>query len=1155
MGYRRPRNLTSHFLALTVLIFSLFVPATVYAQVAGATLSGTVKDASGSTVPGASISIKNSATGITKEVTTDAAGFYTAPNLPPGVYEVASSASGFSTQVQTGITLTVGQQQVLDFTLAVGQVTQKVEVSSAAPQVELTSSAITHVVDPTLVQELPLNGRDWASLATLQPGVTAIKDQPSGGGLSPRGLRGWGTQLTVVGHRPTENNYRIDGISANDYSNAGPGNVFGAQLGVDAIQEFSVITTNYTAEYGRTSGGVVNAVIRPGTNTFHGNAYYYLRDEGLDARNFFDPPKIPPFHRNQFGGSAGGPIRKDKTFIFGDYEGIRQNKSFSGNSLVPSPAARGIGPNGQPTVAMLCLPNPANPIGPCVEQPLPGAGQGTPLNPAAPNPDPVTHIDQGILPYLAFYPLPNAGLIGHGDVGRFLTPIPQPLTENYVVGRVDQHFSEKDDLDGVYFYDRSHFTLPDNFLLSTTEAISARQFFSLEWTHTFSPQLVNTARIGYNRTTGEQNIPGVALQPIAADPAFSAGFIPGQPAPEISVSGLANMIGGLGSQAPQSYTQNSIQFYDDAFVTRGAHALKFGFVFEDLRNSYFNPGRKNGQFIFSGSIDSFLVNRPTSFNQTNFNISGIAAGVRDQIWGGYVQDDWRIRPNLTINLGLRYEMSTVPTEEHDRFQLVVPFLSGPITHVHNLWGDNSTLHNFEPRIGFAWDPFHDGKTSVRGGFGMYDLLPLSYLGQLFIPSTFPFTQAFSSAALPPGSFPSLSGVNLGPSSLLVYSPQRNPSRAYSMNWNLTIQRQVSKDWIGTIGYLGSHTVHSPWTANNPDEVYPPQVIPTKAGGGFLWPCGPDGKGDACAVGFLPTGTQAQPIPSAIINPNVGTIRATIFDGNSHYNGLQAALVGRIGNSLLTQESFEWGQCIDTSSNGGAVAPYNNSFDSLIIFALRGSRRGLCDFNVGKNFVTNAVWTLPSPKSNQVLKYVAGGWELNGIFIASTGAPFTMVIGGDALGQKNGTPVDFPDRIPGCNLYNSNWKASLEFVNLNCFTPATAPASMAAQCATNSFLAAPVAAPSGTVYCQNLLGNAGRNSLIGPKFVNLDFAIVKNTHVRENINVQFRTEFFNILNHANFQSPNDNNTIFDTSGALVAGAGVVDTAFDPRQIQFALRVIW
>src|ERR1700694_77207 len=357
---------------VTLVLLSLLVSIPTRAQVAGATLSGTVADASGSGVPNVTVSIKNTATGIGRELATDADGFYSAPNLPPGVYEVTFSAQGFSTKVQTGVTLTVGAQQTLNSALTIGQVSQKVVVTSEAPQVDLTSSAITNEVNSTTVRELPLNGRDWTSLAVLQPGVIGIRTQQTTTGTVNRGNRGFGNQLSVVGHRPTENNYRVDGITVNDYSNGSPGSVLGAQLGGDAIQEFSVVTANYTAEYGRTSGGVVNAVMKSGTNSFHGDVYWFLRDEGLDARNFFDPAKIAPFHRNQFGGSAGGPIQKGKTFIFGDYEGIRQNKGTSSGTLhVPSVAAR--------AGTMCSNPAGATPAGSCVTHQVAGS----------PNPDPV----------------------------------------------------------------------------------------------------------------------------------------------------------------------------------------------------------------------------------------------------------------------------------------------------------------------------------------------------------------------------------------------------------------------------------------------------------------------------------------------------------------------------------------------------------------------------------------------------------------------------------------------------------------------------------------------------------------------------------------------------------------------------------------------
>jgi hypothetical protein len=309
----RPKKIAASVIALVAFAFSPLLLATAHAQVAGATLSGTVADQSGGVVPHAAISIKNIATGITRISRTSAAGFYSTPNLLPGTYEIRATAQGFSSELQTGIELTVGEDQVLNFTLRVGQMTQTVEVTTEAPAVQLASSSISAVVNSTTVRELPLNGRSWTDLASLQPGVDAIQTQANFTSGADRGNRGFGAQLSISGARPQQNNYRLDGVSLNDYANGGPGSVMGGNLGVDAIQEFSVVTTNYSAEYGKTSGGVVNAITRTGTNNFHGSVYEFFRNSALDARNFFDVSKIPPFKQNQFGVAAGGPIQKDRS--------------------------------------------------------------------------------------------------------------------------------------------------------------------------------------------------------------------------------------------------------------------------------------------------------------------------------------------------------------------------------------------------------------------------------------------------------------------------------------------------------------------------------------------------------------------------------------------------------------------------------------------------------------------------------------------------------------------------------------------------------------------------------------------------------------------------------------------------------------------------
>src|ERR1700704_4439855 len=342
----------------------------IYAQGAGANLSGTVSEPSGSGGPNANVSIKNTATGVARDITTDSDGFYSAPNLLPGIYDITVSAAGFSTAVQTGLTLTVGAVQALNIPLKIGHATEKVEVVAIAPDVQLASSALSAEVDSTTERELPLNGRDWTQLATLQPGVTGVRVEA---GASNRGNRGYGTLLSISGHQPYENNYRINGISINDYSNGSPGSSLGVNLGVDAVQEFSVLTSNYSAEYGRGARGGGNAVTTCGTSRGAGDAYYFVRDKILDARNYFDPAAIPPFHRDQFGASGGLPIIKNKTFVFGDFEAIRQRKSDTFSNPVPSRAARGIAPGGT-TPSQVAFINGA---------PLPAAGQTG----AAPNPD------------------------------------------------------------------------------------------------------------------------------------------------------------------------------------------------------------------------------------------------------------------------------------------------------------------------------------------------------------------------------------------------------------------------------------------------------------------------------------------------------------------------------------------------------------------------------------------------------------------------------------------------------------------------------------------------------------------------------------------------------------------------------------------------
>src|SRR5260221_687342 len=459
---------------------SLLLSPSLQAQVAGGTLSGTITDASGAVVPTAEVVIKNSATGITTTVKTNTEGIYTAPNLLPGSYEVAVSAAGFDTEIKKGIVINVGSQPVFNLVLEVGVVVNRVEVSTDAPTVQLTSSEISATVNATTVRELPLNGRSWTDLAALQPGVSTIQTQPSFSNGSDRGNRGFGQQLTISGARPQQNNYRLDGISLNDYANGAPGSVLGGNLGVDAIQEFSVLTSNYSAEYGKTSGGVFNAITRSGTNAFHGSVYEFLRNSALDAKNFFETADAAkaPFKRNQFGGSVGGPIVPNRTFFFVDYEGIRQAKGIANVDFVPSPDAR----------------------------------QGI-IHDADGNPITVT-VDPQVQKYLPLYPVPQCS---GADICQFVFNGNQVVNENFFTTRIDHKFSEKDSLFGTYLYDKTPYTSPDSFGNVGLSTLSSRQIVAAEQTHSFTPSFVNAIRFGYNHERVDNDPTVTALNHVPAD--------------------------------------------------------------------------------------------------------------------------------------------------------------------------------------------------------------------------------------------------------------------------------------------------------------------------------------------------------------------------------------------------------------------------------------------------------------------------------------------------------------------------------------------------------------------------------------------------------------------------------------------------------------
>lgn len=1147
----RASHIYSKILLVLAVAASLVLAArSLHAQVAGATLSGVVSDPTGAGIPNVSVSIKNVTTGVNREVKTDADGYYTAPNLLPGSYEVTVTAKGFTTLVERGITLAVGATPVLNLSLRIGEVSEKVEVNTTVPTVELSTSTVSGNVDATTVRQLPLNGRDWTTLATLQAGVDTVPVQQPNQGTAPKGNRGYGNQMTISGTRPQQNNYRLDGISINDYSNGAPGSVAGLNLGVDAVAEFSVLTSNYSAEYGRTSGGVINAITRSGTNQFHGGVFEFLRNSALDARNFFDPPSVPPFRRNQFGGFAGAPIKKDKTFVFGSYEGLHQSLTGTAPVVVPSTTAR----QGE-----LC----ANANCTTFNQfPVATNGIGTYLTKFWPTPkasDLVCNLFSGA-----------CAVGGAGDTATESVQTASTAREDFFTTRVDHHFSERDSLFGTYMFDDAVTHTPDPLDTWLVGNLSRRQAIILEENHIFSAAWANSLRAGFSRVSAIVNSTISDINPAAKDKTLGIYSANPQFAPQITVGGLQGTGGGLGSDPTYHYHWNSYQLYDDAFWTHGLHSMKFGFAMERMQDNVLADLQPTGLIAFD-TLAHFLGNAPVSAIAT---IPGnlTERGIRQTLWGGYVQDDWRVRPRLTLNLGLRYEMTTVPTEVQGKLSNLRT-MNSPTTFTGSPYYQNPTTRNFEPRIGLAWDPFGDGKTAVRAAFGFFDFLPLPAAFSLAIDQSLPFYKFFTASSFPQcatGTFPTCVGdpnnISNNPAlnaTLQDAFIQFNPPRNYVMIWSLNVQRDLSKNTSLMVGYVGNRGVHM---LNREDDVN--DVLPTVASDGrLIWPT--FGAAAAAAAGNQCTTISLSP-GFCRVNTTVGDIRGLYWTGDSFYDALEATIKEKIGSSLNFQGSYTWGKAIDTGSATVIGDPFQTSISSPYFFC-KSCRRGLSDFDIGHSLSAHLIYDLPSPKSMGTLGSTAlGGWEIGTIVTAQSGVPFTPIVTQD-VGLQSADNWAFPSRIAGCNPIASNPKANPNgpiYYNQQCFTFPLQGSIPNSQCNFGFSSNTITDAVTGMPACLNVGGNVRRNSLIGPKLVDVDFSVYKNFPVHrisESFNVQFRAEMFNILNHTNFAPPINNvavlTTTTDPSGningtAVIPTAGLLDrTTTTSRQIQFGLKLTW
>jgi hypothetical protein len=1086
-------------LAILFFLFLTGVPA-VRAQVS-ASLTGLITDPSGARVRSAAITVKNVETGTTRSTVSDDAGRYQVLALPVGEYGIKVSRTGFREQIRSGIHLAVGQEAVVDLTLGVGEVKEQVTVKEDAPIVNATTRDISGVVGERQVKELPLNGRSYDLLLQLNPGIANFTSQKTGGtGISNSTTA---NNFAVSGNRPQQNIFLLNGVeySGAAENNMQPGGASGMLLGVDAVREFNVQRDTYSAELGKHPGGQVIIVTQSGSNQWHGSVYEFLRNNALDAANFFDQGSAPPFQRNQFGASVGGPIQSDKTFLFANYEGFRQNLHQTSAAFVPDAASRAA------AVA-------------------------------------------SVQPLINLWPIPPAGAPDFNGIALVFSSPLQTIREDFGTVRVDHTFSQKDSLAVVYTIDDGGDVTATPLDPFSSDILDLReQVLSLEETHVFSPTLLNSARVGYTRAgyffTGEPT-PGT---PAASVP----GFLMGLPVGAVVVGGSAAsnpqaQLGLAGSNNGSNLRihRNLYTFEDRVTLTRGRHQLSFGAWFQPFQSNETIALSQYGQATFA-SLATFLQGTSGTFL---FDPAPTEMNWRSLFGAWYAEDTIRISRKLTVTLGFRDEFSTGWNEAHGRaanYTFTNGVISAQPRVANSLFTTNNATFLPQPRIGVAWSPF-SAKTVLRAGFGMYNDLQdaLGYRTD----QNAPFNPTYSIPSLAVSKLPINPTAPIPATAKLVPGGvQPDMQTPTLISWSLRIERQISPNTSLTVGYVGSHGYHEivGVDANEPTPVICPAspcpvVFPTYD------PSQPTTATNSPTIGF-PIGSPlaGAPVPAGSYYIPAGTPKPTaslantwtwFSRGDSSYNALQVDVTRRISVGLSVRGVYTWSKTLDDGDSlnqttaGNAPGLVSNPFNLAV-------DKGLATFDVRNVGVVNAIYALPFGRGQGYASDLegwknglVGGWSVASIVTAESGFPFTP--------QLSYNPSNNGDtRNPVRPFLNPNFKGSVVIGNPSqWFNPA-------------AFIAPP--STSG------FYGNVGRDTYIGPGLATWDFSVLKDTAVRERLTVQFRAEIFNILNRANFNTPNlivfTPPTATNLTGLSGTAGAITSTSTTARQVQFGLKLLW
>lgn len=1060
-------------------LMALATPTALHAQVVGGTISGRVTDATGAVIPNAHVAVRNEETGGLRSLTTNRDGEFSAPSEPVGSYTLEAEAPGFSGYKNTGVTLTIGQTLELTLTLrAAGS--ESVTVNDAPLSVNTTTEQTAGLVNSRQVKELPLNGRSYDQLITLNPGTVNATNQRAGGvGTSNSSV---GSMFAVSGRRPQDNLFLLNGVEYTGASliNVTPGGTSGQLLGIDGIHEFNVVTDTYSAAYGKRDGAQISIVTTGGTNALHGSVYEFARNSFFDARNYFDGTRIPEFQRNDFGASLGGPIKKDKAFLFANYEGYRQNLGESLVTLVPDNNAHlGLLPNSKGVETAV----PVSPV----------SAQLLNLWPVANGPEVLD---------------PNTGFLT--GIAKWIGTAPQKIREDFGTTRFDENLGTNDTFNSVYTVDDSSATTPSADPYSYVTERLREQVLSAEEKHIFA-KIVNIARFGYSRASyyfyGYVPAAQQALTPSvrAGVPTYAvviAGSTASNGASSITTAGA-----NVGSN--NGITRNLFTFDDHGYYTVGKHSIQAGVWVQRLQSNDNLAQDQYGQAAFN-SLTTFLAGTIKTFT---YAPTTTELGWRTLFVNAFLEDTYRITPRLEARVGFRSESSTGWSEVQGRTG-VYTFTNNVISTTpsirENAIGPNHALFLPEPRAGLAWNVFGNGRTSVTAGAGLHHSLldALDYRLDQAAPYNTVYSYAGSTVTNPTGVTPQVSPstVDSGISTpaLLAYS--------------LKVEQQIAPSTSLSIGYDGSHSYHQILNGDLNEPAY--QVL---ANGRI----------------YYPTTTKA--------NPAVANTTSWWSGGSGNYNALIVDLRHDLSHGLQLRGNFTWAKNLDDGSAWNTSVSSNTpafvsvpslphldygpaATDIRHAAAINGTYE--LPFGTGKSYLANA---------GHATERVISGWSISSIANFLSGFPFSPQLGYNPTGSgdsRNPVRPDVNTAFSG-KLYTSGTTAQrvAQYFNPNAFS---APA-------------------------YGYVGNVRRDSLVGPGYADWDVSLLKSTAITDRVRLQFRAEFFNVLNHTNLQLPNEvvfsagptQGTAANQAAAATFGSpGVIPaTANTSRQIQLGAKILF